>query len=83
MNLTILGQMSIIKCMMPAQLKTWRKKNNYSQTKLSKILGVDVMTVSRWERGVRDIPPYLHLALECMEKRNEKPRAGRPSGVRR
>jgi DNA-binding transcriptional regulator YiaG len=74
---------SIINVVTPAQLKIWRNKNNYSQTQLAKILGVDIMTVSRWERGVREIPPYLHLALECMEKRKEKPKAGRPSGVRR
>lgn len=28
---------------------------------------MDVMTISRWERDVRRIPPFLHLALECME----------------
>ena len=25
------------------------------------------MTVSRWERGVREIPSFLHLALTCLE----------------
>ena len=30
------------------------------------------MTVSRWERGAREIPSFLHLALECVEKKGEK-----------
>jgi hypothetical protein len=25
------------------------------------------LTVSRWERGVREIPSFLHLALRCLE----------------
>ncbi len=48
-------------------LKTWRKKNNYSQSQLAKVLGVASLSVSRWERGVREIPSFLHLALECLE----------------
>jgi transcriptional regulator with XRE-family HTH domain len=51
-------------------LITWRKRNKYSQSQLAKVLGVDVMTISRWERGVRAIPSYLHLALERLEERN-------------
>src|SRR3989337_3735965 len=53
--------------MTPKALKAWRKENGYSQAKLAKVLGVATMTVSRWERGVREIPPFLHLALECLE----------------
>jgi len=53
--------------MTPAQLIAWRNKNGYSQAQLAEVLAVDVMTISRWERGVRGIPPFLHLALECME----------------
>ena len=46
----------------------WRSSNNYSQSQLARALGVDTMTVSRWERGVRKkIPSFLHLALECLE----------------
>jgi len=54
------------------ELKTWREKNKYSQTMLAKGLGVDVMTVSRWERGLNSIPPYLQLALKCMVKQGER-----------
>jgi transcriptional regulator with XRE-family HTH domain len=57
------------------ELKAWRYRNRYSQTKLARALNVDVMTVSRWERNVRHIPPFLHLALErleCMEVKEER-----------
>lgn len=49
------------------ELKKWRKANRYSQNRLAKVLNVDVMTVSRWERNVRSIPPFLHLALKYIE----------------
>ena len=48
-------------------LKRWRKINGYSQARLSKSLNVAVMTVSRWETGARAIPPFLRLALRCLE----------------
>jgi transcriptional regulator with XRE-family HTH domain len=50
-----------------AELKEWRKDNKYSQARLAKDLHVDVMTISRWERANRSIPPFLHLALRCLE----------------
>ena len=54
--------------MNPKELIKWRSRNNYSQSQLARALGVDTMTISRWERGVRkQIPSYLHLALECLE----------------
>jgi DNA-binding transcriptional regulator YiaG len=55
--------------MTPDQLKDWRGKTGYSQNKLAIVLGVDVMTVSRWERGVSTIPSFLHLTLECVRKK--------------
>ena len=48
-------------------LKQWREKTGYSQGQLARILGVDVMTVSRWERGVMHIPSYLKWALAYLE----------------
>ena len=70
--------------MTPEDLKKWRKKNNYSQSQLAIVLGVATLTVSRWERGESEFPSFLHLALECTEKRKgPKPRSGKPSGVRR
>lgn len=47
----------------------WRKQWRLTQRQLANVLGVDVMTVSRWERGVRGIPPHLPLALEALENR--------------
>jgi len=49
------------------ELKQWREEHGYSQAMLAKALGVAVMTVSRWETGLRAIPVFLHLALRCME----------------
>jgi transcriptional regulator with XRE-family HTH domain len=49
------------------ELRKWREGNGYSQARLAKALAVAVMTVSRWERGVRALPPFLHLALRFLE----------------
>jgi transcriptional regulator with XRE-family HTH domain len=58
--------------MIPDELKAWRKRNGYSQSQLARALGVISLTVSRWERGVREIPSFLHLALECLEMKGGK-----------
>jgi len=49
------------------ELKKWREEHNYSQSQLAKALGTHVMTVSQWERNIRTIPTFLHLALRCLE----------------
>jgi transcriptional regulator with XRE-family HTH domain len=54
------------------ELKKWREVNGYSQGRLCRILGVDVMTVSRWERGILKIPPYLKWALAYLEERGDE-----------
>ena len=53
-------------------LAEWRKQWRLTQRQLANVLGVDVMTVSRWERGVRSIPSHLPLALEALENRLKK-----------
>lgn len=53
-------------------MKTWRKKWGLSQGKLAKLFRVDVMTVSRWERGIQQPTPLLPLALEALEHRIRK-----------
>jgi transcriptional regulator with XRE-family HTH domain len=50
--------------MTPTDLQAWRQQAGLSQVGLAALLGVDVMTISRWERGERAIPPFLHLALD-------------------
>lgn len=59
--------MTYINTMTHDELKKWRTRNNYSQSQLAKALGTHVMTVSQWERNIRTIPPFLHLALRCLE----------------
>lgn len=49
------------------ELKKWRSDHNYSQSQLAKALDTHVMTVSQWERNIRSIPSFLHLALRCLE----------------
>ncbi len=53
--------------MVPSELIQWRKRNSYSQIKLGKTLGVTTITVYRWEKGMRKIPSFLHLALKYLE----------------
>lgn len=53
--------------MISKELQKWRKRTGYSQGRLAKVLGVTPLTVSRWERGERKIPSFLHLALRCLE----------------
>ena len=59
--------------MNPDELKTRREALGMTQSELAQELSVDVMTISRWERGARTIPTYLPLALETIERRFKKP----------
>jgi transcriptional regulator with XRE-family HTH domain len=65
--------------MIGKELRAWRVENGYSQNDLAKALGVITLTVSRWERGDREIPPFLHLALKALPKRGGEIRRGRPT----
>jgi transcriptional regulator with XRE-family HTH domain len=54
------------------ELKRRREQLNLTQEQLAGALSVHVMTVSRWERGERAIPPHLPLALETVEREHGK-----------
>lgn len=51
------------------ELKDYREKIGLTQEQLAEALQVASNTVSRWERDDRAIPPYLHLALETIERK--------------
>lgn len=63
--------------MQPAELQAWRERRGISQAQLARDLDVDVMTISRWERGERAIPSLLRLALVGWETENVMPRPRR------
>ena len=43
---------------------------------MAKVLGVHPIAVARWEIGTRKIPPFLHLALRCLELEGGEKRKG-------
>jgi DNA-binding transcriptional regulator YiaG len=54
--------------MKPKDLKARRNQLKLSQTQLAKKLRVHMMTVSRWERGVIEIPHMVEAAMREIEK---------------
>jgi len=53
------------------ELRQWRIANGYNQERLAEALSVHVQSISRWERGAREIPSFLHLALKYLEMQAE------------
>lgn len=51
------------------ELKEKRKDLNFTQEQLANELQVTANTVARWEREEMKIPPFLHLALESIERK--------------
>jgi DNA-binding transcriptional regulator YiaG len=49
-----------------------RRAKRYSQAQLARELDVDVMTVSRWERGAVQIPRMAELALSALKPKPKK-----------
>jgi len=65
-------------------LKTLRQRLNLSQRELGEILGVHVMTVSRWERGVLDPSAHQKRILRALADAAERGlRASPGSGGRK
>ncbi len=56
------------------ELQKWREKHGYTQQQLAAKLGTHFVTVSRWENGAREIPPFLTLTLRTIarEKSNRR-----------
>jgi DNA-binding XRE family transcriptional regulator len=67
--LAIFIQWINIRVMTKDELRAWRKQGGLKQRELAQLLGVKNLAISRWERGERSIPPFLHLALEALENR--------------
>ena len=80
--MTIYATIGIIILMEPSELLKWRKEQKYTQQELADLLGVARMTVVRWERAMREIPPFLHLALRSLEKKGGE-KANRAKGKSR
>lgn len=55
--------------MTPKSLKRWRKSYGLTLESMGSLIGVTAVTISRWERDLRKIPPFLHLALKCIEEK--------------
>lgn len=56
-----------------------RERLELTQQELADRLGVDRVTIARWETGTRAIPAFLGLALETVERRltgKDRRRAG-------
>ena len=54
------------------ELKEKRNDLSLTQEQLANELKVTANTVARWERDEMKIPPFLHLAMETIERNNKK-----------
>ncbi len=57
------------------ELKEKRNNLALTQEQLANELNVTSNTVARWERDEMKIPPFLHLAIETIERNNKKSQA--------
>ncbi len=54
------------------ELKAARKRLGLTQAELAKAVGVQRVTVARWEARLRKIPPMLTLAMKTLSKERRK-----------
>lgn len=54
------------------ELITYREKIGLTREELARELKTSYVTVFRWEKGERAMPPYLELALETIERKLSK-----------
>lgn len=54
------------------ELKAAREKLGLTQAGLAEAVGVQRVTVARWEAGLRKIPPMLTLAMKTLGKERRK-----------
>jgi len=62
--------------MMAGQFKRIREDTGLTQAEIAKVLGVDRVTVARWETGTRRIPEMAARLLALIRKERPK-RKGR------
>lgn len=60
--------------MTPGELRTARLELGFTQARLAEYMGVDPMTISRWERGVTKPSPYLHVVIDSIRKSAKRKR---------
>ena len=58
--------------MTPTDLRAYRRDTGHSQASLARALGVNVMTVSRWERGVSPISPAMAISIRLWRELNDR-----------
>ena len=62
-------------------MKAWREARGLTQVELARLLGVDSITISRWERGVTKravAGRVLELALERLDQQIQQPDMQKP-----
>lgn len=65
------------------ELRNWREKHNLTQLELAQHLNVKRETVTRWEIGMRKIPPFLFLALDSVARNLKKEGGEQRYGMRK
>ena len=70
--MTPIGILLIVAAMTAKGFKKMREAKGYSQSQLARELEVNVMTVSRWERGVVPVPRMAELALAALKPKPKR-----------